>query len=49
MLIVQGVLLVVNIGANLWLIPAHGGEGAALATLITEALGVAMYAYRFKV
>jgi O-antigen/teichoic acid export membrane protein len=48
-LTVQGVLLVVNIGLNLWLIPARGGEGAAIATLATEALGVALYGYRLKV
>jgi O-antigen/teichoic acid export membrane protein len=46
---VQGVLLVVNVGMNLWLIPMRGGEGAALATLITEVLGVALYGYRLKV
>lgn len=34
------VLLVVNVGLNLVLVPAHQAEGAAVASIITESLGL---------
>ncbi|HEV3402511.1 MAG TPA: oligosaccharide flippase family protein [Acidimicrobiales bacterium] len=34
--------LATNVGLNLWLIPAHSYEGAALATVVTEMLVVAV-------
>ena len=34
---------VLNIALNLWLIPRWDYDGAALATLVTEALGLALY------
>jgi O-antigen/teichoic acid export membrane protein len=34
--------LVVNVALNLWLIPAHSYEGAAVATLVTNALVVVL-------
>ena len=39
---VSGVCVVVNVGLNLWAIPQMGIDGAAMATLVTEALNVAM-------
>lgn len=33
-----GICAAVNIGLNLWLIPAYGASGAAVATIITEAI-----------
>ncbi len=36
--IASGVCAGVNIGLNLWLIPAYGASGAAVATIITEAI-----------
>jgi O-antigen/teichoic acid export membrane protein len=40
---VQGVMLLVNIAGNVWLIPSHGPRGAAIATVATEALGLVVY------
>ena len=40
--VVSTVCLVLNVGLNLMWIPAHGYEGAAWATLVTEAVYFAM-------
>jgi O-antigen/teichoic acid export membrane protein len=41
--IVQAALLATNVAVNLWAIPTHGPEGAAVVTLGTEALGLLLY------
>jgi len=40
-----GLCVVVNVGLNLWLIPVHGFQGAAGATLFTEVVLFAMCAW----
>jgi O-antigen/teichoic acid export membrane protein len=44
---VQATMLAANIAGNLWAIPSHGAKGAALMTAITEAAGLAIYAFLF--
>jgi O-antigen/teichoic acid export membrane protein len=41
---VQVVMLVTNLVTNIVLIPGHGPRGAAIATLVTEIVGVAIFA-----
>ncbi len=41
---INGFILLVHVGFNLWLIPAHGAVGAALAGLMTETVALLLLA-----
>jgi O-antigen/teichoic acid export membrane protein len=47
-LVVQGILVVLNVVGNLYLIPIMGSRGAALMTLVTEVAGVVLYLAQYK-